>query len=614
MVDLLEQLLQLSGLPVVAGLLVLGGLPTALAGWIHTHWRGHQDAYFATRPARRALVRRYRGDHRTQRRILEARLCTEMRFDRNRWLVATALWAGLVICWGLLVLALLQRAWVRDQLDRDLAMLPGGLAWLLFACWSVGLVLTVRSALDRRARDTSPGVWPAAVRALPMVFVFAGIAAWLSDRVQYPLSVALMALLVPWLGMLALVLIQNRRLHVDHPAVPAWVATLAPELAASLPPALPPAVPPARTARRTLPEGHPVPRASSVRSGADGWDGRAAALAVGSALRSMVRRGVGAVQDRRRTAELPGAVDTVTRRWADLATPPEPLGSRDPRRLGPYTVVERIGSGGMALVYRGTSRSGQDVALKIPAHVSTAGADLQRRLSAEIRAMARLDVPGVVRIRDADADDGLMYIVMDFLRGPTLDAAVARLGPLHDGDQLRALAQRMARALAGIHRAGITHRDVKPKNVLLTDAGPVLVDLGIAKIADATQQLTATGAVVGSAGYVPPEVHRGECVGHDADVFAWGCCIGLAASGRPLFAGDTLHAVVANVLNHRLDRDVLEAVDRVDRDLGRVVRRAVDPDRARRPRDGGVLRRLLPPAGAWPAPILPASARRPSLV
>lgn len=604
MIGILERLLQLSGAPVALGLLAFGAATAVAGGWLRHRWRGLQDTFARQWPAHRALARRYRRDSRTARSIIQ-RLHHEVRLDFRRWLVTSLGWWAVVAGTAGVGLALLERAWVRDQVERSFESVPVMPALLVFAAWSAGLVVTTRGALDRRARWAGehvpqPGVWPALSRSIWVIFVLIGAAAWLTNRVGYPVQAALVAVLLPLTGLLVLSFVQDRVVPVGPYRTPLWVLQLIPELAnptmgeldlVEVAPA-PPAGPSASDALARVRD----QAAASVRSVLSGLPGLAARRATGPVSRSGdTRPDLASGQNRsgQNRSEL---------RWSDLRTEPEPLTSRDPRQLGQYTLHDRLGTGGMAVVFRATSRSGQEVAVKIPSQLASVEAQVQRRLAAEMAALSRIDVPGVVRIREASSDDGLMFIAMDYLRGPTLDEAVTRLGPFDDVALVRALAYRTAKALAGLHRVGVTHRDLKPRNLILTDSGPVLVDLGIAKVADATTHLTATGTLIGSAGYLPPESHRNAPVGHTADVWAWGCCLALAVSGRALFGGDTVHAILSAVLNHHPDAEALTAVRRLDPVLAKVLDAAIHPDPHRRPADGAALVAMLPPAGAWASP------------
>lgn len=607
MIGILERLLSLSGVPVVLGLPGLGAVVAVAGAWLRATWRGRHDVFLRQWPAHRALARRYRRDTSTARAITQ-RLHHEVGLDFRRWLQLSLGWWGLVVVTGWLGLALLERAWVRDQLERTFESAPVMLALLVFAAWAALLVATFRGALDRRSvhgGEFQPqhGIWPALSRAVPVIFVVLGAAAWLTNQVGYAVQVALPAVLLPITGLVVVSFVQDRLLPVRAYRTPLWVLQLMPELAT---PALGeldvvevrPAGPHGGDGSGSLTADRaPVVIGPAV---ADAW--QAVRRRVGFSLRSLTSALAGGPTGRG-THDGDTVPDHLAAlRWSDLRTEPEPLSARDPRQLGSYRLHDRLGTGGMAVVFRATHRSGQEVAVKIPSQLAAVEAQVQQRLAAEMAALSRIDVPGVVRIREASSDDGLMFIAMDYLRGPTLDEAVTRLGPFEDRDLVRALAHRTARALAGLHAVGITHRDLKPRNLILTDSGPVLVDLGIAKVADATTHLTATGTLIGSAGYLPPEAHRNAPVGHSADVWAWGCCLALAVSGRPLFAGDSVHAILSAVMNHQPDVEALAALRRVDPELSRVVAAAVDPDPYRRPVDGAALVRVLPPSGAWTSP------------
>ena len=599
MIGILERLLQMSDVPILVGMLLVGTIPAVAGGWLRRSWRTLHDVFVRQWPAHRALARRYRRDPRTARAITQ-RLHTEVRLDFRRWMVTSLGWLAVTSGTAWVGMALLERAWVRDQLERTLDAVPVGLSLLLFAGWSGGLVVAVRGALDRRSRfageRTAPaGMWPAWSRAVPVIFVLVGAAAWLSNQIGYPVEVALVAVLLPMTGILVLTAVQDRIVAVQPYRTPLWVLQLMPELAVvgdSAP--APVEVGPVHDAAPPTAAGVATPLAQL------GIRARASIQSALAGLRTLPTRS--SPDARRPSRNTRPDLETTRLRWSDLSTEPEPLTSRDPRQLGHYRLHDRLGSGGMAVVFRATSRSGQEVAVKIPSQLAAVEAQVQRRLAAEMAALSRIDVTGVVRIREASSDDGLMFIAMDYLRGPTLDEAVTRLGPFDDVELVRALANRTAKALAGIHRAGVTHRDLKPRNLILTDSGPVMVDLGIAKVADASVHLTATGTLIGSAGYLPPEAHRNAPVGHTADVWAWGCCMALAVSGRALFGGDNVHAILAAVLHHQPDREALAAVRRLDPALARVVDAAIHPDPHRRPQDGTALVAALPPSGAWTHP------------
>ncbi|GIH79453.1 serine/threonine-protein kinase [Planobispora longispora] len=245
-------------------------------------------------------------------------------------------------------------------------------------------------------------------------------------------------------------------------------------------------------------------------------------------------------------------------------------------RVGPYTLVERLGKGGMGEVYLATNRRGENVALKMLHDAIDADAESRIRLEREVRALRRVESPYVARVVDADLTCERPYLVMEHIEGDTLLECVRRGGPLR-GPDLIILAQGLASALAVIHAAGVVHRDLKPANVLVSPSGePVLVDFGIAQVLDATR-LTATGAFLGTPGYAAPELFADEHVGEPADVHAWAATVAFAATGRPTFGGGTAEAQMYAVLNGQADLAGVPAA------LLPLVRAALHREGAKRP-------------------------------
>jgi hypothetical protein len=212
--------------------------------------------------------------------------------------------------------------------------------------------------------------------------------------------------------------------------------------------------------------------------------------------------------------------------------------------LGRYALGEVLGHGGSATVYRAWDRrTDRAVALKRFAHGAD-GPDRHRQ-RAEVRTLARLDHPGLVRLLDAGTEDGQAHLVMDLVHGPSLAQRLAD-GCLPVPDVV-ALGSSLADALAYIHAEEITHRDVKPANVLLDPAyGPRLADFGIARLVDSTR-VTATDAVVGTAAYMAPEQLRCAAVGPAADVYALGLVLLEAATGGLGLPGTGLEMVLTRL-------------------------------------------------------------------
>src|SRR3984885_11928307 len=199
---------------------------------------------------------------------------------------------------------------------------------------------------------------------------------------------------------------------------------------------------------------------------------------------------------------------------------------RLPEKFGPYRVLERIGEGGMGVVYLATDPEHRKVAVKALRPAVAGERDARRRLAREVETMRRVHSPNVAEVLDADVTGEFPYIVTRFVPGPTLEQLVRARGPL-SASGLRRLACGTAEALAAIHAAGVVHRDLKPSNVMLTGDRPGVIDFGIAQAGDATQ-LTLTGLVMGTPGYLAPEVIEGQPSGPASDVHSWGATMAYA--------------------------------------------------------------------------------------
>ena len=223
---------------------------------------------------------------------------------------------------------------------------------------------------------------------------------------------------------------------------------------------------------------------------------------------------------------------------------------------GRYRLVEPVGTGGMGQVWRGYDEVlKREVAVKevlLPAGLSGTQRDsMIARTMREARAAARLHHPGIVLVYDAIQREGVPWIVMEFISGPSLAQAIAGHGRLA-WERVAVLGRDLAGALAHAHAAGVVHRDLKPANVLLAGHRTVLTDFGVARILDATTQLTSTGTVIGTPHYMPPEQIEGEPVQAPADLWALGATLYHAVEGLPPFDGPTMLAVFAAILTRPL--------------------------------------------------------------
>lgn len=214
---------------------------------------------------------------------------------------------------------------------------------------------------------------------------------------------------------------------------------------------------------------------------------------------------------------------------SNAASAPTASSASESRTIaGRYVLGAALGSGGSAQVYRAADRSlGREVAVKLfPSNLDPEDRERQHR---ELSLLAGLHHPNLVDLFDAGEDDGQLYLVMRLIPGESLAGRLGRDGPLPIEAAVQVGAG-LSDALAYIHDHGITHRDVKPANVLLGQR-PMLGDFGIARAAGGAQ-VTSTGFVIGTPAYMAPEQVRGQVVGPAADIYALGLVILEMLSGR----------------------------------------------------------------------------------
>jgi hypothetical protein len=229
-----------------------------------------------------------------------------------------------------------------------------------------------------------------------------------------------------------------------------------------------------------------------------------------------------------------------------------------PGKIGPYRLLEKIGEGGMGVVYLARDAESHPVAVKVLGPAVTGDPNARRRLFREVETMRRVRSPYVAEILDADVGGPAPYIVTRYVPGQTLDDIVRDYGPLR-GPALDLLAAGLASALAAIHAAGVVHRDLKPGNVMLVNGHPVVIDFGIAHIADANTRLTQTGMVMGTPGYLAPEVIEGQPSSGASDVHSWGATVAFAATGRQPYGSGTYQTVFFRVLQGKAELDGIPA-------------------------------------------------------
>ncbi|MET7871282.1 bifunctional serine/threonine-protein kinase/ABC transporter substrate-binding protein [Streptomyces cyaneofuscatus] len=229
------------------------------------------------------------------------------------------------------------------------------------------------------------------------------------------------------------------------------------------------------------------------------------------------------------------------------------LRPNDPARIGGHRLLGRLGAGGMGVVYLGRTDAGALAALKVILPEYAGDEDFRTRFRREAEAARRVDSPWAVPVTGADTESESPWLATEFVPGPTLSEVVARCGPL-PARSVHVLGRLLSRALTAVHGAGLVHRDVKPGNVLLAADGPRLIDFGIARAADATA-LTATGLVVGTPGFLPPEQATGDAAGAGpaGDVFSLGCLLAYAATGRPPFGSGAVDALLYRTVHDAPD-------------------------------------------------------------
>ncbi|MFE3119048.1 protein kinase domain-containing protein [Streptomyces niveus] len=222
--------------------------------------------------------------------------------------------------------------------------------------------------------------------------------------------------------------------------------------------------------------------------------------------------------------------------------------------LGGYRLVAPLGEGGMGRVHLGRAPSGRLVAVKAVHEHLAADPRFRERFRREALAARAVTGPFTAAVLAADPEAVRPWLATEFCTGPTLTGAVSALGPLAPGE-LAALGAALAEAVAAVHAAGLVHRDLKPSNIVVTRDGPMVIDFGVARTA-ADETLTGSGEVVGSPGFIAPELLTGAGEpGPAVDVFALGALLAYAATGRPPFGTGPVHQVLYRTTHGRADLD-----------------------------------------------------------
>ena len=261
--------------------------------------------------------------------------------------------------------------------------------------------------------------------------------------------------------------------------------------------------------------------------------------------------------------------------------------------LGPYEVLALIGAGGMGEVYRARDpRLDREVAIKVLPHDRVADEARRKRFIQEAKAASALNHPHIVTIYEIESADGIDFLVMEYVRGKSLDALIPRQG-MRLGEALR-IAIAIADAIASAHAHGIVHRDLKPANVMVgTDGAVKVLDFGLAKLLTddgnsdphaptrTDEALTKRGAVMGTLAYMSPEQASGEAVDARSDIFSFGAMLYEMVTGVGPLAGKTPADTLANVLRAQ-PKPPTQLVPALPHDLERTILRCLRKEPARR--------------------------------
>jgi Tol biopolymer transport system component/predicted Ser/Thr protein kinase len=259
------------------------------------------------------------------------------------------------------------------------------------------------------------------------------------------------------------------------------------------------------------------------------------------------------------------------------------------QRLLHYEIVEKLGEGGMGVVYKSRdTHLDRFVAIKVLPPERVADAERKRRFVQEAKAASALNHPNIITIHDISQESGIDFMVMEFVPGKTLDELIPRRG-MRLNKALKVAVQ-IAEALAAAHAAGIIHRDLKPGNVMITEDGRVKVlDFGLAKLAETVapgeeeptrtlKPATEEGTILGTVAYMSPEQAQGKPVDARSDIFAFGSLLYEMVTGRRAFHGDTKISTLAAILN----QEPAGLPGETPRDLEKIITRCLRKDPERR--------------------------------
>ena len=269
--------------------------------------------------------------------------------------------------------------------------------------------------------------------------------------------------------------------------------------------------------------------------------------------------------------------------------------------VGEYTLLSRIGEGGMGVVHLARKPGGDRVALKVLRPHIVGDHEARSRLAREVSSLSRIRSRWVAEIVDADPWAEIPYVATRYVPGLSLHDHVVDEGAI-TGAALTWFAGCLAEGVASVHAVGVLHRDIKPSNVLMEGRTPILIDFGLARVAD-DPKLTHTGWLLGTPGYLAPEILYGDDATAASDVHSWAATVAYAGTGHAPFGRGPSMAIMDRVRRGQFDLDGLPD------DLRGVLAAALDPDPGRRPTLAALLEWLRPQTTRVRAVVPPPPAR-----
>src|SRR5713226_8819942 len=279
-----------------------------------------------------------------------------------------------------------------------------------------------------------------------------------------------------------------------------------------------------------------------------------------------------------------------------------PLRDTDPREVGVYRLLGRLGEGGQGVVFLAVSPTGSRAAVKLLP--PTTDPQVRSRFLKEVAAAQRVARFCTAQVLDAGIFERRPFIVSEYVNGPSLIEVVEQFGP-RSGAVLERIAVATLSALGAVHAVGMVHRDFKPANVLLGPDGPVVIDFGLATVPGMTTTGLSGQVAIGTPAFMAPEQLAGERVTAAADMWSWGVTIAFAATGQLPFKGESLTATAFAIFHSDPN------VGRLPERLGSLVHRCLNKDSAVRPSARQALSELVA-AGAQPIGPMPPMVSAPA--